>query len=166
MESALKSMAQIIKAHTEAQYLGQSPSLGYSQGAMTQEGDTDTDSLCYHPVPSCHSGLGCPQRPCLGFWPCSRQRQIVIYGSGCQQVPWRSPGSNQQSESVLVTKDQDASIFEWSVLQLNDMVTSKLELQQSAMSECVAQLQPESVLMSDASVTIEGHGDTQDLGPS
>ena len=63
-----------------------------------------------------------------------------------------------------MTEDQDASISEWTVLLLNAMLPAERELQLSVMLKCVVQLQPEWVLMSDASVTIEGHGDTQGLG--
>lgn len=49
---------------------------------------------------------------------------------------------------------------EWSALLLNDMVTPRPELQLRAMSESVAPLQAESVLMSDAPASIEGHADT------
>lgn len=56
-------------------------------------------------------------------------------------------------------------ISEWSALLPNVMVTSGSELQLRAVSGFKALLQPRSVLMSKALVTMEGHGDVCDLGP-
>ena len=54
---------------------------------------------------------------------------------------------------------------EWPALLPKAVVTPRPELQMSAISESVALLQPGSVLMSSARVTIEGHAHAQGLGP-
>lgn len=70
-----------------------------------------------------------------------------------------APGSNQLSESRFVSEDQDASGSEWPTWLLNDMTMG------GGTSGFMVPLQPGSVLMSDAPVTIEGYATPEVKNP-